>query len=61
MLKTSQTQLAEFLLSLADMVGEIEVGTGGGNNEMIERLSPYTKLTIGATSYLTPNAKVAFS
>ena len=60
MLRTSLTQSTKALSLSADVSGYVAVGSGGGGNETVKRLPLYTKATIGAIGYLTPDAKVAF-
>ena len=44
------------------MAEDIEVGSGGSDNdEIIKKLSPYKKLTTGAIDYLISNAKTGFT
>ena len=54
-------QSAEPSLLSIDVVGNIEVSSGGDSNKMVKRLLPHTEATIGATSYLIFDAKVALS
>ena len=62
MLKASPTQSVESLPLSVDMVGDIEVAdSDGGSNKTVKKLPPYTKPTIKAIDYLTPNSKVAFN
>ena len=61
MLRASPTQSAKNLSLLVDMAEDAEVGVDGGDceDEMVGRLP--SKNSNGATGYLTPDARQAFS
>ena len=61
MLRTSPTQSAKNLSSLVNMAEDAEVGVGNGDHEdeMVKR--SLSKNSSGVISYLTPNARQAFT
>ena len=62
MLKTSQNQLAKNSLLLINVAEDVKVGVTGGNREdKIDEKSLHSKNSNRVISYLTPNAKLAFT
>ena len=59
--KTSPTPSTKPLLLSADVVSNTEVDGSNGGDEMVKRSPLHTKITIGFTSYLTPDAKISFT
>ena len=50
------------MLLSVDMADNVEVdNSDNDNNKIVKRLQLYKKLTIGATSYLTIDAKATFT
>ena len=56
----SLAQLAKRLLLSVNVIFDIGISNGSGNDKTVKRLLIYKKSIIRNTSYVTPNAKVVF-